>query len=304
MLSRGVASLTYSCMAKYLLVDGFNMAFRSYYALPDLTRSDGFPTGALHGWVKTLWKLEDMEAPDSLVVFFDKGGSDRHAELLPDYKANRDDTPEDLEKQFPIIEQLTHLMGYPVNSQEGVEADDLIGAAALKLSAQGHQVVVVSADKDLAQLVNAQISQLLPAPTANPRIGWRKLDQQGVVDKFGVGPEKIPDYLALVGDNSDNIPGIKGVGPKTAVKWITEFGDVAGIVANSGELKPVRFQPLVAESGEALVRNLKLVTLKTDFEVEATERRTVQNKELVELLESFEMKRAANDAWERYGLGL
>lgn len=291
-------------MAKYLLVDGFNMAFRAYYALPELTSSDGFPTGALHGWVKTLWKLEDLESPDSLIVFFDKGGSTRHAEVHADYKANRSETPEPLLQQFPIIEQLTALMGYPLESQEGVEADDLIASAALQLVQQGHTIVVVSADKDLAQLVQPSITQLLPAPTANPRLGWRKLDEAGVSAKFGVPPAKIPDYLALVGDNSDNIPGIDGVGPKTAVKWIEQFGGIAGIINHSAELKPARFQDKIAIAEDVLNRNLDMVTLRTDFTITSTERHPIQNEALIALLESMEMKRAAKDAWERYGLGL
>jgi len=291
-------------MAKYLLVDGYNMAFRAFYALPELARSDGFPTGALHGWVKTLWKLEDMESPEAVSVFFDKGGSSRHQAVHADYKANRADTPEPLLQQFPLIEQLTGLMGYPVQSQEGIEADDLIASAALQLHAQGHSVVIVSADKDLAQLVQPNITQLLPAPTANPRIGWRKLDEAAVLAKFGVPPEKIPDYLALVGDHSDNIPGIQGVGPKTAVKWIQEYGDIAGILAHRSELKPVRFQDKIAACEDTLKRNLDMVTLRTNFPISGSERLPVQNKELVALLESMEMKRAAQDAWARYGLGI
>lgn len=159
-------------MRKILLVDGYNLLFRSYYALPDLTRSDGLPTGALHGWIKAMWKLEDLEQPDVIAVFFDAGASERHVAVLPDYKANRDETPEALEQQAPIVRQLTEMLGYPVRSQPGIEADDLIGAAAKQLCEQGDSVVIVSADKDLAQCVNANVSQLLPAPTANPRLGW------------------------------------------------------------------------------------------------------------------------------------
>ncbi|MBC2594685.1 5'-3' exonuclease [Ruficoccus amylovorans] len=291
-------------MAKVLLLDGFNLAFRSYYALPELTRSDGVPTGALHGWVKTLWKLEDMERPDRLAVFFDEGGSDRHLELLPEYKANRDEMPEALRAQMASIREITRLMGYPVISRCGVEADDLIASAARKWASPQERVVVVSADKDLAQLVNGEIHQLLPAPTANPRLGWRRLDGDGVVKKFGVTAAQIPDYLALVGDAADNIAGIAGVGPKTAANWIGAYGDIAGVLAAATEIKPPRFREILPASAELLRRNLELVRLCDDFEIPEVQIEAPHTAELSDFLASMEMKTAAMQAHERYGLGL
>lgn len=289
---------------KYLLLDGFNLAFRSYYALPELTRSDGVPTGALHGWIKTLWKLEDMEQPDVMAVFYDEGGSDRHSALLPDYKANRTEMPEPLQQQLPVIQELTHRMGCPVVVQSGVEADDLIGSAAKVLSKAQHDVIIVSADKDLGQSVGGPVQQLLPAPTANPRIGWRKLDREGIEAKFGVSPEQVPDYLALVGDSSDNIPGIAGVGPKTAAKWLNAYGSIAGILKNAAAIKPARFQSVIAGSRELLERNLQLVTLQCTHPIPELKKNPPDAQALASLLESMEMKQAAAQAWERYGLGL
>jgi len=291
-------------MAKTLLLDGFNLAFRSYYALPDLTRSDGFPTGAIHGWVKTLWKLEDMERPDRIAVFFDEGGSDRHLEVLEDYKANRTEMPEPLSQQLESLREVTRLMGYPVVSQRGVEADDLIASAARLLASSDERVVVVSADKDLAQLVCNNIWQLLPAPTANPRLGWRRLDPAGVEAKFGVTPDKIPDYLALVGDSSDNIPGVTGVGPKTAARWINEYGSIDGILANASGIKPPRFQTLLPECAELLARNLKLVRLEDSFAVPELKVEAPNTHALSDFLESMEMRHAARQTSERYGLGI
>ncbi|WOO41881.1 5'-3' exonuclease [Rubellicoccus peritrichatus] len=291
-------------MSKILLLDGFNLAFRSYYGLPDLTRSDGFPTGAIHGWVKTLWKLEDMESPDLVVVFFDEGGSDRHQELLPDYKANRDEMPEALSQQLPYLRQVAELIGFPVVSREGVEADDLIASAARRFTEAGDNVVIVSADKDLGQCVGQSISQLLPAPTANPRLGWRRLDSAGVEKKFGVPPAQVPDYLALVGDVSDNIPGIQGVGPKTATKWLLAHESIDGILENADQLTPPRFREKVAESAELLKLNLKLVTLEFDHDVGVLEKQAPKTNELVKLLEEMEMGQSASLAWDRYGLGL
>ncbi|MGE9296290.1 MAG: 5'-3' exonuclease [Puniceicoccales bacterium] len=291
-------------MGKYLLVDGYNIAFRSYYALPDLTRSDGVPTGALHGWIKALWKLEDMERPDVIAVFFDEGGSDRHLAILPDYKATRDETPEALSAQIPAIRELTTLLGFPVNSRMGIEADDLIGSAAKQLAERGEDVVIVSADKDLAQCVGGTVRQLLPAPTANPRIGWRMLDADKVTEKFGVGPELIPDYLALIGDTSDNIPGLKGCGPKTASKRLNEFGSLSAILDNASDIKPPRFRELLPQCADDLHRNVKLVTLETHHEIGELRQGDVALSDLVAFLESMEMQQSANQAQERYGLGL
>lgn len=291
-------------MGKYLLLDGYNMGFRAYYALPDLTRKDGFPTGALHGWVKTIWKLEDMEQPDAIMVFFDKGGSDRHLALLPEYKANRIETPEPLKVQLPYFGSLSALMGCTVIEREGVEADDLIASAATQLAALGHEVVIVSADKDLGQCVGGRISQLLPAPTANPRIGWRKLDATGITEKFGVPPERVPDYLALVGDASDNIAGLPGVGPKTAVNWLTAYGDIDGILANAAALKPVRFAAILPGQEALLRRNLKLVTLEHHHGIDSFQSPEPRPTELAALLETMEMATAAKQSRERYELKL
>lgn len=291
-------------MSKILLVDGYNIMFRSYYALPDLTRSDGVPTGALHGWIKAMWKLEDLEQPDVIAVFFDEGGSDRHMDILPDYKANRTETPEALEQQAPVIRKMTELLGYPVRSSLGIEADDLIGAAVSNFRGKVDEVVIVSADKDLAQMVGQGVTQLLPAPTANPKLGWRKLDAEGVRQKFGVGPELVPDYLALIGDASDNIPGLKGCGPKTAANWLNEYGSLDGVLAHASEIKPPRFRELLPTVEADLRRNVKLVTLETHHEVGALARGKVSLQPLIELLENMEMKQCASQAYERYGLGL
>ena len=254
---------------RWLLIDGFNLVFRSHFAMErsNLRRqSDQFPTGALHGWMKSLQDLREGEQPDRCAVFFDLGGSDRHLAALPDYKAQRDETPEDIVLQLPEIKRLTALLGFQVFERRGVEADDLIATAVRILSASGDQCVIVSADKDFGQCVGGPVIQLAPPPTANPAMGWRRLDPAAVTEKFGVSPMRIPDYLALVGDTSDNIPGIKGVGPKTAVKWLTEYGDLEGVLAAADTLQPERFREQVMAEAERIRGNLKLVTFQTDFE--------------------------------------
>jgi DNA polymerase I len=288
-------------MAKWLLVDGFNLAYRCFFAIPELTRADGFPTNALHGWAKSIWRLSDMEKPDGILVFFDLGGSDDRLALHPDYKANREEMPEALSKQVPIIKEMTRAMGLAGIEIEGVESDDLLASHACSLAKRGDDVLIVSSDKDFAQIVGPRIRIMLPPPTANPKLGWRYLDEAGVAEKFGVPPSQIADYLAIVGDTSDNIPGLTGVGPKTAGKWLAEFGSLEGVLLAADKVMPERFRPVVAASGERLRMNLKLTTLNLALPPPGTEHTTVHVQNLYGLLERMEMKGALADAQKRYG---
>lgn len=287
-------------MAKWLLVDGFNLAYRCFYAVPELTRADGFPTGALHGWVKSLWRFADQEKPEATLVFFDLGGSQERLALHAAYKAQREEMPEALERQIEPIKALTRAMGLVGIEQDGVESDDLLASQAVSLARDGHDVLIVSADKDFAQVVNDRIKILLPPPTANPKLGWRVMDAAGVKEKFGVPPAQIADYLALVGDTSDNIPGIDGVGPKTASKWLADHGDLEGVIAHAGELKPDRFQEKVKADADRLRLNLKLTTLNLALPTVEAKPTPVQAAELYRLLGEMEMKTALADARKRY----
>ena len=287
-------------MAKWLLVDGYNLAFRAFYGMPELTRADGFPTGALHGWVKTLWRLQDQISPDGMLVFFDLGGAQDRLALHPEYKANRAETPEPLERQIPVLKEITRAMGLVGVELEGVESDDLLASQAHVLAGAGHEVLIVSADKDFAQCVNGRVKILLPPPTANPKLGWRVLDAQGVVEKFGVPPAQIAEFLALVGDTSDNIRGIDGCGPKTATKWLGEYGSLESVITHAGELKPERFREQVAAKAEALRRNLKLTTLRTQSPLLMVEPGAPEPAKLFPLLEAMEMKSTLAEARQRY----
>lgn len=292
-------------MSKYLLVDGFNMAFRSYYAVRELNRSDGFPTNALYGWVRSMWKLVDDQEPDETIVFFDLGGAQAKLALLPEYKANRGETPEDFEKQVPVIKDLTRAMGYGLYEENGVESDDLLAAYAKRLrrNDSSAEILIVSADKDFAQSVDDRIKMLLPPPTANPRLGWRLLDPEGVEAKFGVKTSQIVDYLSLIGDTSDNIPGIPGVGPKTAVKWLTEFETIDRIVENAESLKPVRFQELVPSMVDQLGINRKVIEFDPDCGPESIPSGIVDPGSLFDILEKMEMKTHLEEARKRYAQG-
>jgi DNA polymerase-1 len=287
-------------MAKWLLVDGFNLVYRCFFAIPELNRTDGFPTNALHGWVKSLWKLQDQEKPAGTIVFFDLGGSQDRLAIHPEYKAQREEMPEALQKQIEPVKVLTRLLGCQVVEQDGVESDDLLAAEAVARARQGDDVLIVSSDKDFAQIVGDRIRIMLPPPSANPKLGWRLLDAAGVAEKFGVPPAQIADYLALVGDTSDNIPGITGVGPKTAAKWLADHGGLEGVIAHAAELKPDRFRAVVAADADRLRKNLKLTTLNLGLPPVTPERPVPQVAELVRFLGEMEMRSSAAEAKGRY----
>jgi len=208
--------------------------------------------------------------------------------------------PEALERQLPYIKSLTRAMGLAGIEQEGVESDDLLASEAVTLAAAGHEILIVSSDKDFAQIVGDRIQIMLPPPTANPKLGWRRLDAAGVAEKFGVPPAGIADYLALVGDTSDNIPGVAGVGPKTAAKWLAEHGSLEGVIARAAELNPERFRAVVAADAVRLRRNRTITTLNLKLAPVPTERPPAQPAELFRLLEELEMKTALADARKRY----
>jgi len=289
-------------MAKWLLIDGFNLAYRCFFAIPELTRADGFPTNALHGWVKSIWKLEDQEKPAGTFVFFDLGGSQDRLALHPEYKAQREPMPDALRRQIDPLKTLTRVMGFAGIEEQGVESDDLLAAEAVRRATAGDDVVIVSSDKDFAQIVSDRIRIMLPPPSANPKLGWRLLDAAGVAEKFGVPPSRIAAYLALVGDTSDNIPGINGVGPKTAAKWLADWDTLEGVIAHAAELKPDRFREVVSRDADRLRVNLRLTTLNLSLPAVAPEWRTPQPAELVRMLDEFEMRSTAAEARRRYAV--
>jgi DNA polymerase-1 len=287
-------------MKKIFLCDGHNLAFRAFYGIRELSRSDGFPTNMIHGWVRSFWRLEDDFSPDEIWVFFDRGGCPQRESILPEYKANRGSPPEGFSEQLEYVKQLTGAMGYGWAEKEGLEADDLIATKTKELRGEGTEVTIVSSDKDLAQLVSPGVRQLLPPPTANPRMGWRMLDEEGVNEKFGVSPASILDYLAIIGDQSDNIPGLSGVGPKTAVKWIQQFGDMENLIANAGRLTPKRFCSVVYERREDLRRNLELIRLISDAAYSETVPGPVAMNKLEEIFTAMEMSKSWEEALKRY----
>src|SRR3990170_7397056 len=209
-----------------LLVDGSSYLYRAFHALPDLRSPDGFPTGAIHGIVGMMnWLREKIPCEHAACVFDAKGKTFRD-DWYADYKATRKAMPEDLALQIDPIHEVVKLLGWPVLEIPGIEADDAIGTIACMAAKAGHKVVISTGDKDLAQLVTPHVT-LINTMSKPPEV----LDVDGVIAKFGVPPERIVDYLTLIGDTVDNVPGVDKVGPKTAAKWIAEHGSLEGVMA-------------------------------------------------------------------------
>lgn len=212
-----------------VLIDGSSFVYRAFHGLPPLSNSKGEPTGAIFGVANMLRKLLADYAHAHIGLVFDAPGKTFREDLYDQYKANRPPMPDDLRAQIEPLHELVKAMGFPVLMVQGVEADDVIGTLAHQAQQQGFDVVISTGDKDMAQLVNDKIT--LENTMTNTR-----MDVAGVVEKFGVPPERIVDYLALVGDTSDNIPGVPKCGPKTAAKWLTEFGSLDALMARVGEI--------------------------------------------------------------------
>ncbi|WP_374317035.1 DNA polymerase I [Aquabacterium sp.] len=250
-----------SSLPTLLLVDGSSYLYRAYHAMADLRGPQGEPTGAMHGMVNMLRRLlKDVQAEHAVCVFDAKGPTFRD-EWYPQYKAHRPSMPEDLAAQIAPIHEVVRLLGWPILEVPGIEADDAIGTLARVGALSGHRVVVSTGDKDLAQLVTSQVN-LVNTMTNE----W--LDEAGVVAKFGVPPNRIIDYLTLIGDTVDNVPGVEKVGPKTAVKWLTEFGSLDAIVAAAGTIKGVAGENL-RKALDWLPMGRQLITVKTDCDLSA-----------------------------------
>ena len=247
------------------LVDGSAYIFRAYHALPPLTRkSDGLPVGAVSGFCNMLWKLlrqaRDTSVgvtPTHFAVIFDYSSKTFRNEMYPEYKANRSAPPEDLVPQFGLIRQATHAFGLPCIEMEGFEADDIIATYAKLAREAGGDATIISSDKDLMQLVNEKVSMY--DPMKDKDIGIPE-----VIEKWGVGPEKMIDLQALTGDSVDNIPGVPGIGPKTAAQLLDEYGNLDTLLDRAGEIKQAKRRENLIEHREKALLSRELVRLKDD----------------------------------------
>ena len=269
-----------------VLVDGSSYLFRAFYALPDLRSTTGHPTGAIRGVISMLRRLA-KDYPDSpLAVVFDAPGKTFRDDMYSEYKANRSAMPDDLREQIAPIHEMIKAMGLPLISVVGVEADDVIGTYAAQATLLQRETVISTGDKDMAQLVT-------PYVTLVNTMTETTMDAEGVKDKFGVGPELIVDYLALMGDTVDNIPGVPKVGPKTAAKWLNEFGSLDALMAAADEVKG-KVGDNLRESLEQLPLSRALTQIKCDLELPMTFADlipTASNDEvLAEFYREFEFK--------------
>ncbi|XOZ32143.1 DNA polymerase I [Halomonadaceae bacterium KBTZ08] len=269
-----------------VLVDGSSYLFRAFHALPPLTTSEGQPTGAVKGVISMIRRLQqDYPGSPIAIVFDPKGKTFRH-ELYEDYKANRPEMPEDLACQIQPIHDIIRAMGLPLLIEDGMEADDVIGTLANEATDKGVDVIISTGDKDMAQLVSDHVSLI---NTMNDT----SMDREGVIEKFGVKPDQIVDYLALVGDSVDNIPGVTKCGPKTAVKWLQQYGDLDNLMAHANEVGGKIGDNLRAALDQLpLSRDLARIRTELDlgYSVEALDPDPVDREQLLEQFRAMEFR--------------
>jgi DNA polymerase-1 len=242
-----------------LLVDGSSYLYRAYHAMPDLRAPDGFPTGAVHGMVAMMKRLRDQVPAAHAACVFDAKGDTFRNTWYAEYKAHRPPMPEALAQQIAPIHEVVRLLGWPVLEVPGIEADDAIGTLARVGAASGHRVIISTGDKDLAQLVTPQVTLI-------NTMSNETLDEAGVLAKFGVPPQSIVDYLSLIGDAVDNVPGVDKVGPKTAAKWLADHGSLEGVMAAADAIKGVAGDNL-RKALDWLPQARRLVTVVTDCDL-------------------------------------
>jgi DNA polymerase-1 len=243
------------------LVDGSSYIFRAYHRLPPLTNRHGAPAGAVYGYTAMLWKLADglnrADGPTHMAVILDKSESTHRNEMYGEYKANRPAPPDDLVSQFPLIRTATRAFSIPCIEEQGLEADDIIACYVTAAKSAGWKVTIVSSDKDLMQLVDEDVDML---DTMNDR----RIGPEQVVEKFGVGPEKVGDVLALMGDSVDNVPGVPGIGPKTATQLIQQFGTLEAVLASADQIAKPKLRQSLIDHADAARLSRELVRLVCD----------------------------------------
>jgi len=283
-------------MKTLLLVDGSSYLYRAFHGLPDLRNSQNEPTGAIRGVLSMLRKLHKDYPADFSACIFDAKGKTFRDDIYPEYKANRPSMPDDLRTQVEPLHTAIKAMGWPLLMVDGVEADDVIGALAKQAEAEGVRVIISTGDKDMAQLVNEHVTVINTMPNAF-RKGDEILDIKGVEAKFGLKPTQIIDYLTLIGDTVDNVPGVEKVGPKTAVKWLTEYENLDNIIANADKFTGVVGENL-RKALDWLPTGRELITIKCDLHdlagmpesFEPLKLQTQDKDTLLNLYERFEFK--------------
>ncbi|MGD8641953.1 MAG: 5'-3' exonuclease H3TH domain-containing protein, partial [Gammaproteobacteria bacterium] len=269
-----------------ILVDGSSYLYRAFHAMPNLTNSAQEHTGAVYGVVNMLRKLLKDYDPKYMAVVFDAKGKTFRDDIYKEYKANRPPMPPELSGQIEPLHQLIKAMGIPILVVDGVEADDVIGTLAVQAAQQKMDTLISTGDKDMAQLVSDHVTLMDTMKNAF-------MDRDGVIKKFGLPPECIVDYLALMGDKSDNIPGVPNVGPKTAAKWLEQYDSIEGIKQHADEIKGKAGENL-RKAIDQLALSRQLATIKCDVGLdvkpEDLQRQEPDKQQLTELLSHLEFK--------------
>lgn len=286
---------------KVVLIDAYSLIHRAFYALPPLNTSSGEPTNAVLGFANMLLALLEEEQPDYVAVAFDRSGPTFRDDMFEDYKAHRPPMPEELRPQIARTEQFLGAMNIPVFGVPGFEADDMIGTLATQAKARGKGVLIVTGDRDMLQLVDGQVHVLL---TRRGIREMERLDVQGVIDMLGVPPERVPDLKGLMGDSSDNIPGVPKVGPKTAVKLLQEYGTLEDVLANAGAIRGQVGENLRAY-GEQARLSKELSIIRTDapvqFDEEALRRRGPDLEALARFAAEMEFRSLVDRVQKQHG---
>ncbi|WP_456400521.1 5'-3' exonuclease [Persephonella sp.] len=265
---------------KVVLIDGSSYLYRAFYALPPLTSPKGEPTGAIYGFIRMISTLMKELNPEYIAVVFDLPGKTFRHEKFEEYKATRKETPDELKIQIPKIKELIKLWGIKILEIPGYEADDIIATLSKKAENEGFEVIIVTPDKDMMQLIDEKIFILNP-------VNGELFNREKVKEKYGIYPEQFIDYLAMVGDTVDNIKGVKGVGPKTAQKLLNEYGDLKDILENLDNLKP-KLKEAFEEAKDRLEENIFLVSLKDSIDIDIDLKDLKKEKaDLVKLKEEF-----------------
>ncbi len=279
-----------------VLVDGFGLIFRAYFAIPPtLSTSSGEQTNAVYGFASMLLDVLEQRKPTHVAIAMETGKTFRH-DLYPEYKGTREEMPEDLREQLDRVRELIDALGIPIEMQENYEADDIIGTLSKELAEDGHEVIVITGDSDLLQLAAPKVTIVLPGARRFGDI--REYGPDEVVERFGFGPEYVPDYKALVGDTSDNIPGVPGIGDKTAKKLIAEFGSVEEIFKNQEDLTPTRARNALNGNLEQALESKHLATIVTDmnlkFDLESAHLGDYDRDAVIELFQTLEFRGLLN----------
>jgi len=283
---------------RLVLVDGHAVLYRAFFAIKGLSTSGGQATNAVFGFVRMLRQLRETWAPTHWAVFFDGGLPESRLAILEEYKAQRPRMPDELRSQIPLVEEYLDCAGIAWIRRDGEEADDVIASVARRLAGHGDEVLLATGDKDMFQLVGETVRIVPVSGRENKAMGPAEVEE-----KTGVPPEQIVEWLAMVGDSSDNIPGVPGVGPKTAARLLRDFGSIDAIMERIDEIKREKLRACLLEHRDRMAANVEMVRLRDDLECELdwedTEVRGADEERLLVFFERLELKSFAQELREK-----